>query len=109
MKDHVNILFVCGYGVGSSLMLKITVEKALKELGIRNKTEHTAAGEAGGYADWADIIAVSKKLVDIIDLSSFKNKHLISIDNLMDGKKIGQQVLEIVAHHFPGAIEGDEQ
>ncbi len=29
MKDSVNILFVCGYGVGSSVMLQTVVKKAL--------------------------------------------------------------------------------
>ncbi|EMX7183808.1 PTS sugar transporter IIB, partial [Salmonella enterica] len=27
MKDSVNILFVCGYGVGSSVMLQTVVKK----------------------------------------------------------------------------------
>ncbi|MGP3571846.1 PTS sugar transporter IIB, partial [Salmonella enterica subsp. enterica serovar Dublin] len=29
MIDSVNILFVCGYGVGSSVMLQTVVKKAL--------------------------------------------------------------------------------
>jgi PTS system ascorbate-specific IIB component len=103
MKNSINILFVCGYGVGSSVMLKIVVEKALKERGIRCQTEHTAAGEATGYARWADIIAISKKLVDVVDLASFAGKDIIQIENLMDGNKIGQQVQDIVMAKYPAA------
>ena len=52
MKNKVNILFVCGYGVGSSVMLKMVVEKALKKYNINSEMEHTAAGEAAGYMNW---------------------------------------------------------
>lgn len=104
MKNKVNILFVCGYGVGSSLMLKMVVEKALKKYNVNCEMEHTAAGEAAGYIDWVDIVAVSKKLVDLIDLDSFKNTHIIQIENLMDGEKISKQVFEIVEKHYKEAI-----
>lgn len=105
MKNKVNILFVCGYGVGSSVMLKMVVEKALKKYNINSEMEHTAAGEAAGYMNWADIIAISKKLVDTVDTSVFKNKHVIEIENLMDGEKIGKQIFEVVNVHFKNAIQ----
>jgi galactitol-specific phosphotransferase system IIB component len=48
MKTKVNILFVCGYGVGSSVMLQSVVQKALKKYSFEFEMEHTAAGEVGG-------------------------------------------------------------
>lgn len=108
MKNKVNILFVCGYGVGSSLMLKIVVEKALKKLNVNCEMEHTAAGESAGFVNWVDIVAVSKKLVSTIDLGSFKNKHIIEIENLMDGEKIGKQIFEIVEKNYKEAIGAGE-
>lgn len=48
MKDSVNILFVCGYGVGSSVMLQTVVKKALAKYDFSFDMEHTAAGEVGG-------------------------------------------------------------
>ncbi|VDZ79858.1 phosphotransferase enzyme II, B component [Salmonella bongori] len=62
MKDSVNILFVCGYGVGSSVMLQTVVKKALAKYNFSFAMEHTAAGEVGGFTDWADIYAISKKI-----------------------------------------------
>lgn len=35
------ILAVCGFGVGSSMVLKFTIEKALAELGIEAEVENT--------------------------------------------------------------------
>ena len=55
MKERINILFVCGYGVGSSVMLQTVVKKALAKYNIAFEMEHTAAGEVGGFTDWADI------------------------------------------------------
>lgn len=60
MKDTINILFVCGYGVGSSVMLQTVVKKALTKYEFKVEMEHTAAGEVGGFTDWADIFAISK-------------------------------------------------
>ncbi|HCD8149367.1 TPA: PTS sugar transporter IIB, partial [Enterobacter hormaechei] len=47
MKERINILFVCGYGVGSSVMLQTVVKKALAKYNIAFEMEHTAAGEVG--------------------------------------------------------------
>lgn len=44
MKDTINILFVCGYGVGSSVMLQTVVKKALTKYEFKVEMEHTAAG-----------------------------------------------------------------
>ena len=39
---------VCVNGVGSSLLLKMTVEKAFKELGIEADVKHVDAGQFKG-------------------------------------------------------------
>ena len=43
-----NIVCVCGLGMGSSLILKMSVEKAMKELGVECDVEHWAAGTMDG-------------------------------------------------------------
>ena len=45
MKDKVNVLFVCGYGVGSSAISESIVKKALAADGINAEVKHTAVGE----------------------------------------------------------------
>lgn len=104
MKNSVNVLIVCGYGVGSSAMCESILKKALKERNITAELDHTSAGEAKGFANWVDIIAVNKKLISIVDLDSFPGKHIIEVTNIMDGKKMGEQVEEVVREHFPDAI-----
>lgn len=56
------ILCVCGLGMGSSLILKMTVEKAMRELGIPCDVEHQAAGTMGGLEP--DLIVASQDFAD---------------------------------------------
>ncbi|WP_096152953.1 PTS sugar transporter IIB [Enterobacter hormaechei] len=88
MKEKINILFVCGYGVGSSVMLQTVVKKAL----------------AKWFTDWADIYAISKKLIDVVSLDPRHGQYLIPIENIMDGETIGKQIYAVVEEHFPRLI-----
>lgn len=54
-----HIVCVCGLGMGSSLILKMTVDKALKELGITgHDIEHWDAGTVDSRN--ADLIVTSE-------------------------------------------------
>lgn len=66
MKDFVNILFVCGYGVGSSVMLQIVVKKVLVKYDFFFDMEYMVVGEVGGFIDWVDIYVILKKLFDVV-------------------------------------------
>ncbi len=62
--------------------------------------EHTAAGEVGGFTDWADIYAISKKLLDVVSLDPKHGQYLIPIENIMDGESIGKQIYDVVEKIF---------
>lgn len=103
MKDKVNVLFVCGYGVGSSAISEQIVKKALKTEGIHAELKHTAVGEINGFNDWTDIIAISTKLAEGV---SFKDGvHVIKVKNVMDGKGIAKQIGEVVDKFYADARE----
>ena len=45
-----SIMCCCGQGLGSSMIVSMNVEKALKKLGVSGvKVEHTAIGEVTEY------------------------------------------------------------
>ena len=90
------IICVCGFGMGSSLILKISVEKAMKELGIPCDVEHYAAGTLGNAAydlivagdDFAeemsgrDDVILVKNVVKVEEIKAsletyFKNKNIL--------------------------------
>ncbi len=100
-KDSVNVLMVCGYGLGSSAISEVVVGKALKEAGIRANLKHTALGEMTSFKGWVDIIAISKKLTQGLD--PIPGVHMIPIINVMDGKTIANQIREVVEQYYPDA------
>lgn len=95
--DKLHILFVCGYGVGSSQMMEIVVQKALKNAGINAELKHTSVGEMSSMLDWADIIGISKKLLEGIDQKNLEGKKVIEIVNVMDGKGIVEKIQSVLS------------
>lgn len=100
-KNCVNVLFVCGYGVGSSAMSASLVKRGLDKLKVNSDLKHTAAGEAGGFSDWADIVAVSKAFINSVE-GNFEN--VIEVQNIMDGDGIAKDIYEIIKEKYPEAI-----
>jgi len=58
------ILAVCGFGVGSSMVLKMTIEKACRKLGIEAEVENTDTASVRGMK--CDAIFTSFDLQDSI-------------------------------------------
>lgn len=54
------ILAVCGFGVGSSMILKMSIERVLREMGIDGEVDNTDINAARG-AD-CDVIFTSAEL-----------------------------------------------
>lgn len=83
-----NIVAVCGLGVGSSLILKMTIQKAVDNLGIDAKVEHWDAG------------TVRSKNPDIIvTTNQFKEKfedlgNVILVNNILDDNEIQTKLSE---------------
>lgn len=100
-QNKINVLFVCGYGVGSSAISESIVKKALQALSIEAEVKHTAAGELASAKDWLDIIVISTKLAE--GLVFDPGVHVIKVKNIMDGKGIAASIAEIVDLHYPQA------
>jgi PTS system ascorbate-specific IIB component len=86
------ILAVCGFGVGSSMILKMKIEEVLKGNGIIANVFTTDVGSATSTP--ADIIFTSKELE-----SGIKEKvdiPVIAIKNFINKKEIEEKGLEAV-------------
>ena len=73
-------LAVCGFGVGSSMILKMSLEKAFRELGISGEVENTDINDARGTQ--ADVIFTSHELAE--ELRSSVNIPVYSVKRYMD-------------------------
>ncbi|HHK6386382.1 TPA: PTS sugar transporter subunit IIB [Streptococcus pneumoniae] len=83
----VKVLAACGNGMGSSMVIKMKVENALRKL---NQTDFTSVGEAKGLAVGYDIVIASLHLIQ--ELEGRTNGKLIGLDNLMDDKEITEKL-----------------
>ncbi|HDI3054764.1 TPA: PTS sugar transporter subunit IIB [Clostridium botulinum] len=84
-----NILTVCGNGIGSSLMLAMKIEEICKENGISANVESTDFNSAQGKK--ADLIVTVKELAE-----QFEGRDVAVVRSYINKKKITEDVLEII-------------
>ena len=82
-----HIVCVCGLGMGSSLIMKMTVDKACKQLGIGDYTvEHWDAGTVGSKD--ADLIVTSQDFAE-----KFAGKeNVIFVNNIVNVDEIKEKL-----------------
>lgn len=84
------ILAVCGMGLGSSLLLRMQIEAALKELGITGaKVEVADVSTAKGMP--ADLIVTSPQFADRLQGSRIP---VIAIKNYVDKQEMRAKLTE---------------
>ncbi len=84
-----NILTVCGNGIGSSLMLAMKIEEICKENGIAANVESTDFNSA--QRKKADLIVTVKELAE-----QFEGRDVAVVRSYINKKKITEDVLEII-------------
>ncbi|MCL1897491.1 MAG: PTS sugar transporter subunit IIB [Micrococcales bacterium] len=80
------ILCVCGLGMGSSLILKMTVEKAMKELGLYCDVQHEAAGTMAGLQ--VDLILAANDFSGELDGA----QNAVFVDNIMNVAEVKEKI-----------------
>ncbi|MDD4371155.1 MAG: PTS sugar transporter subunit IIB [Anaerostipes sp.] len=88
-----NILAVCGAGLGSSFACQMSVDAVLKELGVKAKLDHTDISSVSGTK--ADIVisgANFKKQFERYELSC----PTIFLDRLVDKKEIKEKLTPVL-------------
>lgn len=74
------ILAVCGFGVGSSMILKMSIEKVLSNLGVDAKVDNTDINTARGTD--CDVIFTSAELLE--ELKGTCNVPVYPVKKYMD-------------------------
>lgn len=83
------IVAVCGMGIGTSVLLKMNAEKALRAMGVDADVEAADIGTARGAARMADMVLTSAELADEIgDVPA----EVIVIDNFTDVNEITEKI-----------------
>lgn len=87
------VLAACGNGMGSSMVIKIKIEKALREMDVADFTvDYCSVGEAKSQAASYDIVVASKHLIH--ELDGRTNGKLLGLENLMDDAEIKSKLAE---------------
>ncbi|MDO5146833.1 MAG: PTS sugar transporter subunit IIB [Eubacteriales bacterium] len=85
------IMCCCGSGLGSSLMVRINVEKVLKNLGVSGVTvEHSSLSDVS--ANSADLFVVGK------DLETFTKSFpkVITLDNIVSIPELEEKMKKVL-------------
>lgn len=82
------ILAVCGFGVGSSMVLKMTLDKVVKDLGIDATVENTDIASA--KATSADVYFTSAELAP--DIKESTTKPVYAVKRYMDKAEVTEKM-----------------
>ncbi|GAB2986109.1 PTS sugar transporter subunit IIB [Frigoribacterium salinisoli] len=88
------IITVCGMGIGTSVLLKMNAEKALRALDVDADVEAADIGTARGAARTAQLVLTSEDLVAEIGQVPAK---IVVIDNFTSVTEIQSKIQEAIA------------
>jgi len=89
--SELKIMTVCGFGLGSSMILKITLDRVLEENNINAET--FCADEVTAVGENFDIVFTSKEM---IHLFANETRPVIVIENFLSKSEIRQKGLDII-------------
>lgn len=92
-----NVLAVCGLGIGSSIILKINVGKILEELGVKDyKLDVADIGTARSMP--FDMVVTSVELAGVLKKNTPEEKHfrILPINNFVDKNEMRTKVKECI-------------
>jgi len=89
----VKVVTVCGFGIGSSLILKMTLDSVLDSAGIRD-VESEPHDVTSCVGTEADLVLVSKELAPQIE--DKVSCPLIVIGNFLSEQEVGEKVLPAI-------------
>ena len=94
----INILCVCGNGMGTSTILKINIKKICDKHGIDASVESCAFGEALAYLQNTDIVLTSPEWTAMLPPT---NAILAQTKNLVDLEGVRETLMNTIKEHFP--------
>lgn len=94
-KENMSILVCCANGAGSSLMMKMTVQKVLDKVGLKpGKIHHCALSEGKTAASQFDIVFCAKNFANMFKDAEKKGTKVIGLKNIMSPKEIEEKMKE---------------
>lgn len=89
------VLAACGNGMGSSLIIKMKIEKVLKDMNIQSSIHHASVGQAKSEGRKFDLVLVSMPFVK--EFTNLGETKVIGLVNLLSEDEIREKVSEALA------------
>ncbi|MCL6625333.1 PTS sugar transporter subunit IIB [Alicyclobacillus shizuokensis] len=86
------ILAVCGMGFGSSMVLRMTIESVLKEMGVKATVATSDIGSA--KSESADVIVTSSEFAPLL---KDKGVPILEIKNYVDKEEMRQKLSSVLS------------
>jgi len=93
MAGSLKIIVACANGAGTSLMMKMAVEKATKELGLPvEKIHHCALAEGKSSASQYDIAFVPLNFINMFSNIQEKGTTVIGLRNVLSADEVKEKL-----------------
>ena len=86
----IKVLAACGNGMGSSLIIKMKIEKVLKDMNLDFEVHHESVGQAKSAAKNYDLVIVSHTLAE--EFQNLGNCKVVGLVNLLSEDEIKEKV-----------------
>lgn len=94
MAGKLKLLVCCGNGAGTSMMIKLNVEKVIKKMGIDVQSiYHCAISEGKSLASQYDVVLCSKNFVPMFKQAEEKGTKIVGLKNFMSAKEIEEGLI----------------
>lgn len=94
-KDNMSFLVCCANGAGSSLMMKMTMQKVLDKLGIKpSKVHHCALSEGKSAASQFDVVFCAQNFANMFKDAEKKGTTVIGLRNIMSAQEMEEKMKE---------------
>ena len=94
-KENMSFLVCCANGAGSSLMMKMTMQKVLDKVGLKpGKVHHCALSEGKSAAAQFDVVFCAQNFVNMFKDAEKKGTKVIGLRNIMSQKEIEDKLRE---------------
>ena len=88
------VLAACGNGMGSSLIIKMKIQKVLQEMGLECEVHHASVGQAKADARNYDLVIVSQIFEK--EFGSGGNTKIVGLVNLLSDDEIKEKVSAVL-------------
>ncbi len=94
-KENISFLVCCANGAGSSLMMKMTMQKVLDKVALKpGKVHHCALSEGKSAAPQYDVVLCAQNFTSMFKDAQKKGTTVVGLRNIMSAQEMEDKLRE---------------